>query len=304
MIYINLEGRIGNNLWQVAAAATLAKRLGTDFVAVPNKYYHCPEPDDCMFPEYIEPYKQTIFRQVAFAESYPDDCYSYEVETDLCAIRSLPAENVRLEGYFQDVRYISEQVVQSLFSLPLYDELRQIKTPYPVLEELTTCSVVVRRGDYLQLPLTFPAEDMAYYRKCIRLLEKRLHTKNIHYLVISDDTDWCKRHFRGKRFTIVPHTTPLTDLYVASLCKHTIISNSSFAQWGALLNTHPNKVVLYPSPWMGIGNRRYDTHGVGMPSGWTKVHHYSAAYLHGVLLYLFYGTRKHIIQIYNSIFNR
>lgn len=304
MIYINLEGRIGNNLWQVAAAATLAERLGTGFVAVPNKYYHCPEPDNCMFPDYIEPYKQTIFRQVVFAESCPDDCYAYEVETDLCAIQSLPAENVRIEGYFQDVRYISELVVQSLFTPPRQDELIHLKTAYPVLAEKHTCSIVVRRGDYLQLPLKFPAEDMAYYRKCMRIMEKRLHTKDIHYLVISDDTDWCRRHFRGKRFTIVPHTTPLADLYVASLCQHNIISNSSFAQWGALLNTNPNKVVLYPSPWFGIGNRRYDTHGAGMPKGWTKVHHYSAAYLYGVLLFLFYGTRKHIIQIYNSIFHR
>lgn len=175
---------------------------------------------------------------------------------------------------------------------------------YPVLEEQTTCSIGVRRGDYLQLPLTYPAEDMAYYRKCMRIMERRLRTKDIHYLVISDDTDWCRRHFRGARFTVVPHTAPLADLYVASLCKHNIISNSTFAQWGALLNSNPSKEVLYPSPWMGIGNRRLDTHGAGMPARWTKVHHYSAAYLYGVLLFLFYGTRKHIIKLYNTLFRR
>lgn len=304
MIYINLEGRIGNNLWQVAAAATLAERLGTGLVAVPNKYYYCPEPDNCMFPEYIASYQKTIFRHVVFADSFPDDCYCYEVETDLCAIQSLPAENVRLEGYFQDVRYISERIVQSLFPPPCSDELTDLKRMYPILEEQTTCSIVVRRGDYLRLPLKFPVEDMAYYRKCMRIMERRLRTKDIHYLVISDDTDWCRLHFRGKHFTIVPHTTPLADLYVASLCKHNIISNSSFAQWGALLNSNPSKVVLYPSPWMGIGNRRLDTHGAGMPARWTKVHHYSAAYLYGVLLFLFYGTRKHIMQLYNTLFHR
>ena len=60
MIYINLEGRLGNNLWQIAAAATLADRLGESFCAVPNRYYHCPEPDNCNFVDYIQPFKSTI----------------------------------------------------------------------------------------------------------------------------------------------------------------------------------------------------------------------------------------------------
>lgn len=300
MIYINLEGRIGNNLWQVAAAATLAERLGEEFVAVPNRYYHCPEPDNCPFTEYIEPYKKTIFQNIVFADLCPTDCYCYEAETDLNAIQSLPAKNVRIEGYFQDVRYLSESVVQRLFTPPV-ERIAELRKQYPILQCDVTCAIVVRRGDYLRLSLTYPVEDMAYYRKCIYLMEKKTMTKEFHYLVISDDSEWCKRHFNGERFTIIPHIDPLTDLYVASLCKHNIISNSSFAQWGALLNKNPHKVVLYPSPWMGIGNRRLDTHGAGLPPQWIQVKHYSKAYLYGALLYLHYGVCKHIKRLYKRL---
>lgn len=100
MIYINLEGRIGNNLWQVAAAATLAERLGEGFVAVPNPYYHCPEPDNCSFTDYIKPYKKTIFRNVRFEDAFPADCYRYEVETDLNSIQSLPVKKCAFGGVF------------------------------------------------------------------------------------------------------------------------------------------------------------------------------------------------------------
>ena len=302
MIYINLEGRIGNNLWQVAAAATLAERLGEGFVAVPNPYYHCPEPDNCSFTDYIKPYKKTIFRNVRFEDTFPADCYQYEVEMDLKSIQSLPAKNVRLEGYFQNIHYVSERVIQHLF-LPHVEMVTKLRAEYPMLDKKNTCAIVVRRGDYLRLPLKFPVEDKAYYRECMRIMKKRLHTKDIHYLVISDDNKWCKSHFTGESFTIVPHADPLTDLYVASLCKHQIISNSSFAQWGALLNANPNKIVLYPSPWMGIGNRRLDTHGEGMPQQWIQVRHYSKAYMHGVLLYLYYGICKHIKQLYKRLLN-
>ncbi len=146
MIYINLEGRIGNNLWQVAAAATLAERLGEDFVAVPNPYYHCPEPDNCSFTDYIKPYKKTIFRNVRFEDTFPADCYQYEVEMDLKSIQSLPAKNVRLEGYFQNIHYVSERVIQHLFIPSCVEMITKLRAKYPMLDKKNTCAIVVRRG--------------------------------------------------------------------------------------------------------------------------------------------------------------
>lgn len=300
MIYVFLEGRLGNLLYEIAAAATLSERLQVPYCAVVNKNYHCTEPDNCSLTEYIKPYKETIFRNIPFAEDIPADAVWTPYDgMDLNTITSVPATGLVIYGTYQDIRFFPDSLLQRLFA-PSAERIVIIEETFSILRvESVTCSIVVRRGDYLRLPMTNPAEDYAYYHKCMRTLEKMLHTKDIHYVVISDDTDWCQKHFKGENITIVPHIDPLTDLYVAALCKHNIISNSSFAQWGAHLNTNPNKVVLYPNPWFGKAMWRHEKENIGrmVPSTWIPVHHYSRAYLYGCLLYLIKGTSKHLKKL-------
>lgn len=302
MIYVFLEGRLGNLLYQIAAAATLSERLHVPYCAVVNKNYHCTEPDNCSLTEYIKPYKETIFRNIPFAESIPADAVWMPYDgLNLREIQTIPVQGFVLYGGNQDVHFYSEMVLQRLFAPPI-DTSNGLKQKFPVLQTGTTCSVVVRRGDYLRLPMTNPVEDEAYYHKCMLMVQKMLRTKDIHYLVISDDTEWCKRHFKGKNITIVPHIDPLTDLHVASLCKHNIISNSTFAEWGAHLNTNPGKIVLYPNPWFGRAMWHYEKENIHrmVPSEWIPVHHYSRAYMYGCLLYVIKGTLKHLKKLIAS----
>ncbi len=293
MIYVNLEGRLGNNLWQIAAAATLAKRLGADFCAVPNRKYYCPEPDNCWFDEYIEPYKHTIFSKVQFVDNIPDDCFEYDNEYDLTQIIQLPQKNVRISGYWQSMRYVEVPVAQQLFA-PTASVLDEILERYPILTQNNTCAIVVRRGDYLKHPMQFPAEDIRYYRKCIKMIER--NCRRWEYIIISDDTKWCKENFWGQQYQIVENESPLIQLYISSLCSKQILSNSSFAQWGAILNSKSDKCVYYPDPWYGIGMRHHDNHGNDFPKEWIKVRHYSYEYSKGVLLWLKNGIMKYLLK--------
>lgn len=290
-IYMILEGRLGNNLWQIAAAATLAERLQVPYYAVPNRHYFCPPPDNCSFLDYIAPFRETIFRNVQFLDDRPSDS-TYLYEPDLTAIHHVPDNGWLIEGYFQNYCMISEKVVQRLFA-PTSDTERLLKEKYPILSASPTCAIVVRRGDYITQPMQFPAEDMAYYRKCMRKLERKLNCHDVHYLIISDDPVWCREHFVGDNFTIVDDEPPLIDLYLSSMCQHNILSNSSFACWGALLNTNTDKQVYYPFPYLGIGMRRYDNMHRTLPPTWIRVFHLSQAYRQGVALWLKHGIRKY-----------
>lgn len=63
-------------------------------------------------------------------------------------------------------------------------------------------------------------------------IEKRLQTKDIQYIIVSDDVAWCKRHFRAENMYVVDNNEPLYDLYINALCNHNILSNITFGLWG------------------------------------------------------------------------
>ena len=235
MIFIlNKGGRLGNILFQAAAAISLSKEVILCDVEGDKK-------------EYFEQFKDNILRKVKLFEGYPKCNNSFTQSSFRYEKIPFLGQDLSISGSFQSEKYFDEKAVRELFKI---DEKTKmfISEYYGQLfnEEIT--GIHVRRGDYLKFPHKWIFCGLRYYRDAICYIgtDKR-------YLMCSDDIAWCKRKFKGKNYFFAENTSPIVDLYLQANCTNNIMSNSTFSWWGAWLNENPNKVVIAPKRWFGIG---------------------------------------------------
>lgn len=261
-VYISLMCRIGNLLFQIAAAASLAKKHNCKLVAIPSNYW-APEPDNCYLSEYIEPFQDTILRHISFSDKQPD---RYKLYTEPYFHYSpIPfKDGIYLHGLFQSEKYFDKEYVRELFSIdPATKDY--IEEKYGYLSERNITSINVRRGDYLKHQESHPVCSLDYYYKAIEQIGSRES-----FLICSDDITWCKENFKGDNFFFVEHVSPVIDLYVQTMCTNNIISNSTFSWWGAWLNPYPDKIVIAPKRWFGPEKEYLQTHDL-LPDEWIRL---------------------------------
>ncbi len=260
-LYVSLFGRIGNNMFQLATAASLAHRYDCAWVAVPDPDYRFP--DGGVFLDYLQMFRTNILRNVDLREGYPI-CSEVYHEPDH-GYQPIPwSEDLMLYGYFQSEKYFVPECVRRLFAVD--DTTRkQLDTQYGDILALQPVSINVRRGDYLQKQHYHPVCSMDYYEEAISRMGR-----NRHYLITSDDLDWCRSHFTGDNFHFARQTNAATDLYLPTLCTDNILSNSSFSWWGAWLNLNPEKRVIAPKKWYGARFTYIDTADL-LPPRWEPI---------------------------------
>ena len=87
--------------------------------------------------------------------------------------------------------------------------------------------------------------------------------------VFSDDFPWCKKMFMGS--AVYVEEDKFTQLYMMTQMKHLVLSNSTFAWWGAYLNDNGGTIVI-PDPWFGFNNKDQDTSSLYLPN-WIRHKH-------------------------------
>lgn len=140
------------------------------------------------------------------------------------------------------------------------------------IRQTPSAAVHFRRGDYVR-NATFNREigvlPLDYYRRAVAKLRERYPDVTLY--VFSDDIDAVEREFQpGGKVVFVRATTGVNShdkIRLMSLCEHAIISNSTFAWWGAWLNPSPTKTVIAPDPWfVSKPNESCDV----VPSSWLR----------------------------------
>jgi len=255
MIYVTLLGGLGNCLFQIANGMSLSLDNGV------NVYFSLKTSSN------RKNYYDSIFRNLPRIEE-PKGRVLKEKYFTYHKIKYY--HGIKLYGYYQSEKYFINHKEHIINYLKEY--MHEIKTDldeyFKIINNEHTISLHVRRTDYLKKKKYHYNQNDCYYRNAVdRLIEKlniNYETFKIKYtlVIFSDDIEWC----RTWKFLIdynchyVDKNNDVFELYAMSLCKHNIITNSSFSWWGAYLNNYMDKIVIAPSIWFGKkGAKKWDT---------------------------------------------
>lgn len=169
-------------------------------------------------------------------------------------------KKVLVVGYWQDVSFITSVFPQLSFSpKPLLPMPILINTYKNEILAVNSVFIHIRRGDYFSSLYVdrYGVCSTKYYLNAIEYVMRRV--ENPYFYIFSDDIAWVKNNLRIKSSVdYIENVEGLNSyyyIYLMSLCKHSIISNSSFSWWGAFLNDYHGKIVIAPDKWENGTNK-------------------------------------------------
>lgn len=264
------SGRLGNQLWQVASTIGIAQTLGQS-VAIPSNwdyrpYFRVPEElySDVLIRDDGRPTAQA--QNTELVNHMDPRCRDYL--QDLGLWKDIAPQ---IWSWFQP----SELAMAKLQEYDWFAEL-----PRPIL------SCHVRRGDNAKAPNnSHPLRPVSYYHDSIKELSGEYES----LVFFSDDPEWCRAEFgdyaiespvaffvgtpRAKEHEEAYRFSPVLDwidLQMMTFCDRHILSNSTYAWWGAWLSH--DESPIYPWPFFG-SDLDYIDQSLMFPEGWIRRDH-------------------------------
>lgn len=187
--------------------------------------------------------------------------------------RFLEVENsIYLQGYWQNYNYFLsyKKKLQNIFKLKsLSSKDILFSDHYLKMNNLT--SVHIRKGDYINKnnKNIFNQLGTKYYMDSISYI-KNMVSKPF-FFIFSDDYNWVKDNIKlpHNEYILMDHSLDsLIDFKLMSLCQHHIIANSTFSWWPAWLkDENRGDIVIAPKKWL---NTNLEPKGIIMPS-WVQI---------------------------------
>lgn len=289
-VIARIEGGLGNQLFQYAAARSLADRLGCDlaldlrgldkngdrpfqldlyriraFVADSNQLQGLPDPRASRWGRVRQGLSQIAPSLFPFPVFWPRSFAFDQTFNQIIHPRYLV-------GYWQSEKYFAWNRTRLLEDIQL---VTQLSIDTPILAEIrSTRSVAlhIRRGDYVSNVSAAQFHglcDLAYYKTAIDNLKARF--SDINVFVFSDEPEWAQTNLRLDvpiRFVDANATDKgHIDLELMRECRYHVIANSSFSWWGAWLSRSDAPMVCAPKRW--FTDTSTDTSDV-IPARWIQ----------------------------------
>jgi len=271
-VIARLEGGLGNQLFQYAAARSLADRLGCDLsldlrdlqgvvqhpfqlgrygirasTATSDEMEHLPDWKNSRLGRI----RSQLSQQLPFAFSFPvfwPQSFAFDPRFDRIS------KPVFLVGYWQTEKYFAWNRAHILRDIQLISPLRADTPMLDHIRSTNSVSLHIRRGDYISNPDAAKFHglcDLTYYHAAVADMSAR--RGDISVFVFSDEPAWARENLKLEVPTYYVEGDACgdahTDLELMSLCKHHIIANSSFSWWGAWRSATKEHSVIAPVRW-------------------------------------------------------
>lgn len=254
------SGRLGNQLWQIAATLGIADKLGEE-VNFPRWSYE----DLFCIPK----------------ELFVDATHGTEAHETHLVTHIDPRARIYLQDYnlWKDIKdKVIDWFQPSEHAENLLADIKQARPllylPRPLL------SVHVRRGDNVTNPPGIhPLRPTDYYYTAMSQFE---YASTAFF---SDDPKWTQDKFyddgdfffhgtpRPKEHEPEYATAPVLDwidLQLMTKCDFHILSNSTYSYWAAMIAR--SQGVVYPAPWFGK-KLPYINAALMFPEDWIEINH-------------------------------
>ena len=290
-VFARIEGGLGNQFFQYAAARSLADKLQCELMLdlrgiaengdrpyqldLYRARVEIAGPDQlALLPQWRSSRIGRLWQAMSFllpavfhAPVFLPHGFAYDARIEKLR------RPVYMVGYWQTERYFAwnrNRLIQDLV-------LRADQDTNAVwLQKIDACNSVslhVRRGDYINSSSAAQIHgtcDLGYYRRAIEDLMRR--EPNIEVFVFSDEPQWALSNLHLPVPMHVVDANPpeqgYLDIELMRRCRHHVLANSSFSWWGAWLCEYPGQIVFAPTQW--FANPGFNTNDV-VPARWHRL---------------------------------
>lgn len=261
VVYVELVGGLGNQLFGFAAALNQARRL--ECTVTMNHVSHVGDTPRSMLLQPLVGDSVAIGSAASAACCFTESSFRYDANIERIQPGTL------LRGYFQSHRYIGpgEPMLRSLAQAA-----KGLRQSNQVFEAPTQpfIAVHVRGGDYRQ-PRNRAFHGVCtprYFAESVELLRRRVG--DLPAYIFADDEDGYAMALasvpRSRRYWGSDEAHPLRILADMAQSSALVISNSSFGWWGAWMSQSAH--VVAPDPW--FTEPTVDTSDL-LPGSWTTM---------------------------------
>ena len=232
-------GRLGNQLFQYAFLREHARRLKTRF--------YCPNWDaDKIFDLHDEDERASAAEGVEHNWGPGDEAGFSEQAMQI-------ADNTEIEGFFQSEKYYDDPNKVRQWFRYKKEVIEEVDQKYPAFDWSDCVSFSLRLDDdYGDTREYFPLYPLSYYENSLAVVKSK------GPIVVFADRHDRARVFLSKirtdrKLVFIDKLGAAAQLNAMSRCRDNVITNSTFAWWGAWLNPGPDKVVVVASDWTRAG---------------------------------------------------